>query len=63
MLFRSGICEDGSLVLEHVLTALTPVLESSMKSGLEAVQQRAKTHTAPYQGTNRGLAPGQTLPD
>lgn len=58
-----GICEDGSLVLEHVLTALTPVLESSMKSGLEAVQQRAKTHTAPYQGTTRGLAPGQTLPD
>ena len=58
-----GICEDGSLVLEHVLTALMPVLESSMKSGLEAVQQRAKTHTAPYQGTTRGLAPGQTLPD
>ena len=58
-----GICEDGSLVLEHVLTALTPVLESSMKSGLEAVQQRAKTHIAPYQGTTRGLAPGQTLPD
>lgn len=58
-----GICDDGALVLEHVLTALTPVLESSMKSGLEAVQQRAKTHTAPYQGTTRGLAPGQTLPD
>lgn len=58
-----GICENGSLVLEHVLTALTPVLESSMKSGLEAVQQRAKTHTAPYQNTTRGLAPGQTQPD
>lgn len=58
-----GICDDGALVLEHVITALAPVLESSMKSGLEAVQQRAKSHTAPYQGNDRGLAPGQTAAD
>lgn len=58
-----GICDDGALVLEHVINALAPVLESSMKSGMEAVQQRAKSHTAPYQGTARGLAPGQTAAD
>lgn len=58
-----GICDDGALVLEHVIAALAPVLESSMKSGLAAVQQRVKSHTASYQGTNRGLAPGQTGAD
>lgn len=58
-----GICDDGALVLEHVITALAPVLESSMKSGMDAVQQRAKSHTASYQGTTRGLAPGQTVAD
>lgn len=58
-----GICDDGALVLEHVINALAPVLESSMKSGLAAVQQRVKSHTASYQGTNRGLAPGQTGAD
>lgn len=57
-----GICGDGATVLEHVLDAMGPILEESMKAGAQEVRRRAKTHTAPYDGTAKGLAPGQVLP-
>lgn len=57
-----GVCGDGATVLEHVLDAMAPVIEESMRAGATAVRSRAKTHTAPYDGTAKGLAPGQKLP-
>lgn len=57
-----GVCGDGATVLEHVLDAMAPVIDESMRAGATAVRSRAKTHTAPYDGTAKGLAPGQKRP-
>lgn len=57
-----GVCGDGATVLEHVLDALAPVIEESMQAGAQAVRSRAEAHIAPYDGTAKGLAPGQALP-
>lgn len=57
-----GVCGDGATVLEHVLDAIGPVIEASMQAGAKAVRSRAEAHTAPYDGTAKGLAPGQVLP-
>lgn len=57
-----GVCGDGATVLEHVLDAMAPVIEESMQAGAKAVRSRAEAHTAPYDVTAKGLAPGQVLP-
>lgn len=53
---------DGSMVLENVLKGLSPVIEEALKSSAGNARTRMQKHTAPYQGTTRGLAPGQALP-
>ena len=55
-----ALCEaDGAMLLEHVLDALRPVLEQSMQKAAETTAARMQQHTAAYQGTDKGLAPGQ----
>lgn len=54
-----AVCEDGSLVLENVMQAIAPIIADAQKAALDASSRRVAKHTAAYQGTNKGLAPGQ----
>lgn len=54
-----SVCEDGKLVLEHILDALAPLMEDAQKSVAKAAEERIKQHTAAYEGSAAGLAPGQ----
>lgn len=58
-----ALTTSGHLVLENVLEGVYPVIEDALKEAADKARHRMETHTAPYQGTPRGLAPGQTLPD
>lgn len=58
-----ALTTSGHLVLENVLEGIYPVIEEALKQAADKARHRMETHTAPYQGTTRGLAPGQTLPD
>lgn len=51
---------DGSMVLENVLNGLAPVIGEAIKSAAAKVKTRMQAHTSPYQGTTKGLAPGQS---
>ena len=52
---------SGKLVLENVLEAITPIIQKAMEIAAKKAQQRMKDRTAPYQGTTKGLAPGQSV--
>lgn len=54
-----AVCEDGSLVLENVMQAIAPIIADAQKAALDASSRRVAKHTTAYQGTNKGLAPGQ----
>lgn len=58
-----ALTTSGHLVLENVLEGIYPVIEEALKQAADKARHRMETHTAPYQGAPRGLAPGQTLPD
>lgn len=58
-----ALTTSGHLVLENVLEGIYPVIEEALKQAADKARHRMETHTAPYQDTTRGLAPGQTLPD
>lgn len=55
-----ALTANGHTVLENVLEGVAPVIEKALKSAAKKAQQRMADHTAPYQGTTKGLAPGQT---
>ena len=50
-------CEDGRIMAEAVLDSMMPVIEE----GVKASADRVKRHTSDYQGTDKGLAPGQKV--
>lgn len=58
-----ALTTSGHLVLENVLEGIYPVIEEALTQAADKARHRMETHTAPYQGTTRGLAPGQPLPD
>lgn len=55
-----AICEDGTLVVEHILDGLLPLIEKAMPAATAATNARAAKYTAKYeQDARAGLAPGQ----
>lgn len=54
-----AMTQSGRLVIENVLDGVYPIIEKALKSAAKKAQQRMAGHTAPYQGTTKGLAPGQ----
>lgn len=54
-----GMCDDGAMVLEHVLDALVPIVEQAQREAAEKGEKRLRSHTKKYLGTAAGLAPGQ----
>ena len=54
-----AVCADGSLVMENVMEAIGPIIEEAQRAALEASSKRVTKHTRAYQGTDKGLAPGQ----
>lgn len=54
-----ALCDDGQIVMEHVLEALTPVIEEAQTTAAKTAEQRIKQRTAAYEGSDAGLAPGQ----
>ena len=52
---------SGKMVLENVLEGITPIMQKALKTAAKKVQARMETRTAPYQGTTKGLAPGQAV--
>lgn len=54
-----AMCEDGQLVFEHILDALTPLIEESQTKAAKAAEERIKQRTDAYEGSAVGLAPGQ----
>lgn len=56
-----ALCENGKPVAQNVVEALQPLLETALKEAADAAQQRMAKHTAPYAGSDAGLAPGQSV--
>ena len=54
-----AICEDGSMVLDHVLQAVEPIILEAQKTAQANSEARIKAHTEKYEGKAIGLAPGQ----
>lgn len=54
-----ALTASGRMVIENVLEALLPVIEQALKAAGKKMQTRMQAHTAPYEGTTKGLAPGQ----
>ena len=55
-----AMCEDGKLVFEHILDALSPLIEEAQTNAAKAAEERIKQRTDAYEGSAVGLAPGQT---
>ena len=55
-----AMTESGRMVIENVLEGVYPIIGQALKTAGAKMQQRMASHTAPYQGTAKGLAPGQT---
>lgn len=55
-----AMTESGHMVIENVLEGVYPIIGQALKTAGAKMQQRMASHTAPYQGTAKGLAPGQT---
>ena len=54
-----AMCEDGKLVFEHILNALSPLIEEAQTTAAKAAEERIKQRTEAYEGSAAGLAPGQ----
>ena len=54
-----ALCEDGRMVLENVLEAVQPIIEEAMKVAQKNSEARVRARTAEYEGSKKGLAPGQ----
>ena len=54
-----AMCEDGKLVFEHILDALSPLIEEAQNTAAKAAEERIKQRTKSYEGSTAGLAPGQ----
>ena len=54
-----AFCEDGSLVAEAVLDAVTPMLTQAVEAAAKASAARIAKHADAYQGSTAGLAPEQ----
>lgn len=52
---------SGKMVLENVLEAIAPILQKALETSARKAKRRMEEHTAPYQGTIKGLAPGQSV--
>lgn len=52
---------SGKMVLENVLEAITPIMQKALETSARKAKRRMEEHTAPYQGTTKGLAPGQAV--
>lgn len=53
--------KSGKMVLENVLDAIAPIMQKAMQTAAKKSQRRMEARTAPYQGTTKGLAPGQSV--
>lgn len=56
-----AMTESGRMVIENVLEGVYPIIGQALKTAGAKMQQRMASHTAPYQGTAKGLAPGQAV--
>ena len=54
-----AICEDGSMVLDHVLQAVEPIILEAQKTAQANSEARIKAHTGKYEGKAIGLAAEQ----
>lgn len=54
-----AICEDGSMVLDHVLQAVEPIILEAQKTAQANSEARIKAHTGKYEGKAISLAPEQ----
>ena len=54
-----ALCEDGRMVLENVLEAVQPIIEEAMKVAQKNSEARVRARTVEYEGSKKGLAPGQ----
>lgn len=55
-----ALCEDGSLVVEHVLEAVTPIIKTAQEAAAAASASRVSKYTAGYTSNAKiALAPEQ----
>lgn len=54
-----AMCMDGRFILTNVLEALVPVMKGAITEAQQASAERMAKHTATYEGSTAGLAPGQ----
>lgn len=55
-----ALCVDGRFVLENVLEALVPEIKEAISAAQKESEKRISKHTAAYEGSMAGLAPGQS---
>ena len=55
-----ALCVDGRFVLENVMEALVPVIRDAIVAAQKESEKRIAQHTAAYEGSTVGLAPGQS---
>ena len=55
-----ALCVDGRFVLENVLEAIVPEVRDAIASAQKEAEKRISKHTAAYEGSTAGLAPGQS---
>lgn len=55
-----ALCEDGRFVLTNVVEALVPEIKDAIVKAQKASEERMEKYTAAYEGSNFGLAPGQS---
>ena len=56
-----ALCVDGRFVLENVLEALVPEIRDAIAAAQKESEKRISKHTAAYENSTAGLAPGQTV--
>lgn len=56
-----ALCVDGRLVLENVLEALVPEIRDAISAAQKESAKRIAKHTAAYEDSTAGLAPGQSI--
>ena len=56
-----ALCTDGRFVLENVLEALVPEIRDAIFAAQKESEKRMSKHTAAYEGSSSGLAPGQSF--
>ncbi len=56
-----ALCSDGRFVLENVLKAIVPEVRDAIAAAQKEAEKRIGKHTAAYEGSTAGLAPGQSV--